>query len=80
MKDKDPWKKSGEALRGAGDALAVPSVFLGGPLAGAGLGYLVSLFVGHRETCMLVGVLVGFAAAIWEIVRFIRSQSDGPGK
>ena len=76
MADENPWKRRGEEWRRLTKALAVPSVFLGGPVGGAFLGYIASLWVGYREACLLAGILLGLAAAVWELVRTTRASAD----
>lgn len=80
MADENRWKKRGSDLRRMESALAVPSVFLGGPLAGALLGWLASLLIGHRRGLLLAGILLGFGAAIYEIVRTASRQPPDPDK
>lgn len=77
MGEENPWHRRGREARRLNKALSVPAVFLGGPLAGAGLGWLAGRWLGSPDLWMLAGILLGFAAAIWELVRMLR---DGGGE
>ena len=50
-------------------ALELPFVMILGVLIGGGIGYLIDRWLHTSPVFMLVGGLLGFAGAVWDILR-----------
>ncbi|NJL50672.1 MAG: hypothetical protein HC909_03095 [Blastochloris sp.] len=56
------------------------SEFVGGVLVGGGLGWLLDRFLGISPWGMIVFVMLGFAAAVLNVMRAARTSGGaGPG-
>ena len=62
----------GMTIRGAGPAVMIPGLLLGGPLVGLALGWLAEHYLGCPSWSRLVGLLIGIAAGIRETVIIIK--------
>ena len=60
---------------GMGRAVRLGSEFVAAILVGAGLGFLLDLWLGTRPWIMLVMLLVGFAAGILNVTRSARQMA-----
>lgn len=75
MPDENPWKKRGKSLRQQSLALTIPSLWLGGPLGGGFVGWLIGNKIGYPDSGAIIGVLLGIVIAIRETVRVLRVLS-----
>ena len=55
-------------------ALELPFLLIGGVLIGGGLGYLADRSMRTSPAFTLIGGLLGFAGAVWDIVRRLLRQ------
>jgi F0F1-type ATP synthase assembly protein I len=69
-----PRKGSGKSLVQFALALELPFLLIGGVLIGGGLGYLADRSMHTSPTFTLIGGLLGFAGAVWDIVRRLLRQ------
>ena len=77
MEPQHRWKKRGQSLRDTSKALAVPSLFLGGPLGVGAVGYFVGDWWFDRPVAGgLIGAFLGLIVAVWETIKIVRSLSD----
>ena len=79
------WYRSGssrpnvsmdDARRMSNSAWTVTSRLIAGVALYAGLGWLASLWLGHRELLIAVGALVGIGLAMFTIVRGLTSEGE----
>ncbi len=75
MKNENPWKKRGESLRRQSLAMAIPTLFVGGPLGCGALGYWIGSKFDYPSSGFMVGLILGLVVAIRETVRILRILS-----
>jgi len=68
-KDAGNHAKTGNNAAGIGQAFRLSSEFIAGVVVGAGIGYLVDTFFGTSPWGMIVFLLLGFAAAVLNVMR-----------
>ncbi|MEP1209169.1 MAG: AtpZ/AtpI family protein [Rhizobiaceae bacterium] len=61
--------QSSKTTAGIGQAFRLSSEFIAGVVVGAGIGYLVDTFFGTSPWGMIVFLLLGFAAAVLNVMR-----------
>lgn len=62
---------SGSGMKGAADGMKLASEFVGGVLAGAGIGYLLDLLAGTGPFGLIVFLILGFVAGVLNVLRSI---------
>ncbi|KAA5603097.1 AtpZ/AtpI family protein [Blastochloris sulfoviridis] len=69
-----------ESAGGYAQAARLSSEFVGGVLVGGGIGWLLDRFLGISPWGMIVFVLLGFAAAVLNVMRAAaKAGESGPG-
>ena len=71
-------QSSGNAPSAMGKAFRLSTEFMAGIIAGAGLGYGLDTVAGTRPWGMIVLLMLGFGAGIWNVMRasgFVRPPS-----
>lgn len=66
-----------------GKAFRLSTEFMAGILAGAGLGYALDTFAGTRPWGMIILLMLGFGAGIWNVMRasgFTRPPAPPPDR
>jgi ATP synthase protein I len=74
---------SSTAPSAMGKAFRLSTEFMAGILAGAGLGYALDTFAGTRPWGMIVLLMLGFGAGIWNVMRasgFTRPPAPPPDR
>lgn len=66
--DKAP---SATGMKGAADGMKLASEFVGGILVGAGLGYLLDKIAGTRPFGLIVFLMIGFVAGVFNVLRVV---------
>jgi ATP synthase protein I len=66
-----------------GKAFRLSTEFMAGIIAGAGLGYALDTYAGTRPWGMIILLMLGFGAGVWNVMRasgFVKPPSrPGPG-
>lgn len=70
---------AGGGMKGAADGMKLASEFIGGILAGAGLGYLLDRIAGTKPFGLIVLLLVGFVAGIFNVLRVAGKPTNPAG-
>jgi ATP synthase protein I len=77
--DRTPQKADPSAM---GKAFRLSTEFIAGIIAGAGLGWGLDRFAGTRPWGMIVFLLLGFGAGVWNVMRasgFVRPPGSPDG-
>ena len=70
-----PGDGSSRDMSGLGRGLRLGSEFIAAILVGAGIGYLLDLWLGTQPWTMLVMLLVGFAAGVLNVTRAVAEMN-----
>lgn len=70
--------RGADSGEGFSRAARLSSEFVGGILAGGGLGWLIDYALGTSPLGMIVFLLLGFAAGVVNVIRSVRAEG-GPG-
>lgn len=70
-----PGAQASRDMSGLSRALRIGSEFVAAILVGAGIGYLLDLWLGTQPWIMLVMLLVGFAAGILNVTRSVAEMN-----
>lgn len=63
---------SGQMWRTVSIALAIPTILALSPLVGYALGNWVGSLVGHSQAGALIGLVLGFASGVMQMVELVR--------
>ena len=75
----DRWKRRGETVRDMSQALAIPTMWVGGPIGVGAVGWLIGNWLGAPTPGAFIGVILGLVIAIRETKR-ITKRLSGPRK